>query len=299
MQHKRRLGKGIDDISHFLLSPAQSPDLKRQWPGDGPATSTAGKLHRVIGVASQTAGVAGLFWSSQLAIALSRLGKKVLVVDVGTEPERLTSDLDSSGIHQSLGDLLSQAGGAIPVEGLGGYRVLGFQLRMGELRRFNPMQREILFEILRRKEEQADILLLNIRFDMTEADLLFYLQSLHEAVFVISPQDLLGSYSILKALFTLRPDLRVGLIEYGISKDAYQGGAYRLALASGEFLQISLSVLGFVSEGGWMRAEGPRAETMVEIGKKILQGSNGQEGCGRGLFFEQIQSQWELGPKFS
>ncbi len=272
MQHKRRPGKGIKDISHFFLSSTQPPDLNRQWPENWPPTGTPEKHHHVIGVTSHTAGVPEFIWSSLLAFALSRFGKKVVVVDIGTEAKRLTSVLESSDIRPSLDDLLSQTGGAITVEGLGGYRVHGFQLRMGELRRFNPLQREILFEILRRKEEQADILLLNIRFDMTEADLLIYFQSLHEAVFVISPQDLLGSYRILKVLFTLRPDLRVGLVEYGISKDAYQGGAYRLVLASREFLQISPAVLGFVSEGGWMRVEGPGVETMVEIGEKILQG---------------------------
>lgn len=301
MQHRRRLGKGIDDISHFFLSPTQSPDLKRQWPGDRPATGTPGKLHRVIGVASQTAGVPGFFWSSQLALALSRLGKKVLVVDVGTEPERLTSELDSSIIHPSLNELLRQPDRAITMEGPGGCRVLGFRMQLGELDQFNQDEREILFQILGMEEGQADILLLNLHLNMNLGDLFSYIQSLDEAVFVVSPQKLLGSYCVLKAFFSIRPDLRVDLVEYGTSLGTNREGVHRLAFASRGFLQRSPVVLGSVPVDTFLAAHGPphvfkhespQAQAMVEIAKRILEGSGGQEKFDRGLFFEQIESRW-------
>jgi hypothetical protein len=242
-----------------------------------------------------------------LALALSRFGKKVLVVDVGTEPVKLVAVLDSAVIYPSLNDLLKQPERAISVEGPGGCRLLGFQIQLGELDQLNQMERKILFQILEMEEGQADILLLNLHLNMNHRGLFSYIQSLDEAVLVVSPQELLGSYLILKALFSVRPDLRVELVEYGTSQGTYREGVHRLVFASRGFLQRSPVVLGsvpidaFKAAMGKFRAvngEGPQVHAMAEIGKRILEGSNGQENLDRGLFFEQIQSRWHHESKF-
>ncbi|MEE8074977.1 MAG: hypothetical protein V3T60_05065 [Candidatus Binatia bacterium] len=301
MQPKRRLGKGIEDISHFFLSPTQPPELSSQRPQNRPATCTRGKIHRVIGVTSQIAGVSGFFWSSRLALALSRFGKKVLLVDVGMESDRLVSVLDSSLIRPSLNDLLRQSEMAISVEGPGGCRLLGFRIQLEELDRLSRAEREILFQILEMEEDQADIVLLNLKLDMSHRDILLYIQSLDEAVLVVSPQELLDSYLVLKALFSIRSELRVDLIEYGTSQGTYRDGVHRLAFASRGFLQRSPVVLGSVPKDACKAAmgaphavnrENSQVDVMAEIGKKILEGSNGQESFDRGLFFKRIQSRW-------
>jgi MinD-like ATPase involved in chromosome partitioning or flagellar assembly len=301
METKRRLGKGIEDISHFFLSPTQPPELTSRRPQNGPATCAPEKTHRVIGVTSQTAGVSGFFWSSRLALALSSFGKKVLLVDVGMESDKLVSVLDSSLIRPSLNDLLRQSERAISVEGPGGCRLLGFRMQLEELDQLSLAEREILFQILEMEEDQADIVLLNLQLDMSHRDILLYIQSLDEAVLVVSPEELLDSYLVLKALFAIRPELRVDLIEYGTSQGTYRDGVHRLAFASRGFLQRSPVVLGSVPKDECkadmgaphaINQENSLVRVMAEIGKKILEGSNGQESFDRGLFFKQIQSRW-------
>jgi len=154
------------------------------------------------------------------------------VVDIGTAPTKLALVLDTLVIHPSLNDLPKQPGKPIAVECRGGYRVLPFQIKLRDLQQFDPVQHEILFQMLQREEGQADILLLNIPFDMTQADLFCYLQFLHETILVVSLQDLLGAYRNLKVLFSIRPSLHVGLIEHETNQSAYRGGIHRLVSAA-------------------------------------------------------------------
>ena len=223
------------------------------------------------------------------------------MVDAGTEPEKLVSVLDSTAIHPSLNDLLKQPDRAISMEGPGGCRFLGFQLKLGELDQLSQVEREILFEILGMEEGQADILLLNLHLNMDQSDLFSYIQSLDEAVLVVSPQDLQGSYRILKALYSIRPDLRVDLVECGASLSTNRKGVHQLVFASRRFLQRSPAVLGSVPVDEFRAANGvsrvsdresPQHRAMTEIAKIILEDSSRPEGFDRGLFFEQIQTRW-------
>ena len=260
-----------------------------------------GTLHRIIAVISQTPKIPTIFWSSRIASILSHCGKRVLVIDIGTEPEKLGYVLNSVTIHPTLGDLLNQTDKSITVEVPGGFRVLAFQLQLQELDKFKDEEREILFQSLRKEEQQADIVLLNIHFDQSNTDLPVYLQTLHEAVMVGSPEDLLGAYRMLKVLFYLRPSLCVGLVEYGTSEGAYRGGVQRLVMASKEFLKTSPVVLGGIGGSTSAQANGShptfengssQEQAMVGICKRILEGLNG-EGS-RDLFFESIQSQMKV-----
>lgn len=198
---KKRSGKDVEDIAHFFLSPVQAPESKPVSTEKKRPIILPGNLHRIIAVISQTPKIPTIFWSSQIASTLTRCGKRVLVIDVGTEPEKLGYVLNSVTIHPTLGDLLNQTDKSITVEGPGGFRMLAFQLQMHELNNFKDEEREILFQTLRKEEQQSDVVLLNIHFDQMNADLISYLQSLHETVLIVSPEDLFGAYRMLKILF--------------------------------------------------------------------------------------------------
>jgi hypothetical protein len=297
LHKKKQPGKGIEDISHFFLSPVNTPEPKTTSSESKHRVIMPVTLHRIIAVISQTPTIPTIFWSSQIASILSHSGKRVLVIDVGTEPEKLGYVLNSVTIHPTLGDLLNQTDKSIAVDVPGGFRVLAFQLQLKELDKFKDEEQEILFQSLRKEEQQADIVLLNIHFDQSNTDLLVHLQTLHEAVVVGSPEDLFGAYRMLKVLFYLRPSLCVGLVEYGTSEGAYRGGVQRLVMASKEFLKTSPVVLGGIGGSASAKANGShptfangssQEQAMVGICKRILEGLNG-EGS-RGLFFEHIQA---------
>lgn len=305
MEPKKRLGKGLEDISHLFLSPAQPSQRKSALTENRPEPVARGGLPRVIGVISRTPDIPTILWASHLALALARDGKKVLVVDVGTDKDELASVLQPVAIQPSLGDLLDQPEKAVTLDGPLGLRVLSFQMQLKELRQFKPEEREILFQILRKEEQQADVLLLNISFGWMDMDVLVYLKCLHEAVLVASSRDLLGAYRILKVLFHVQPGLRVGLVEYREPEVTTQTRVDRLVMASKEFLKQSPLELGWIPSDTFMMQsiaakaplllsdqEGTGIQTLLEIGQRIFKGLNGQES--RGLFFDAIQAQLTL-----
>ena len=190
MENKKRLGKGIEDSSHFFLSSAPPSNSKHILSEDKPSIGTSRNRHRILAVTSQTPKIPAIYWSAQLATALSDCGKKVLMVDVGTKPDQLASAISPTVIYPSLDNFLAQPDKTITVEAQGGFRVLSFQILIEELRQFNPKECEILFGVLLGEEQEADILLLNINLELMQADLIPYLQCLQEAVLVVSPADL-------------------------------------------------------------------------------------------------------------
>ncbi len=298
---KKQSGKDVEDIAHFFLSPVQAPESKPVSTEKKRPIILPGNLHRIIAVISQTPKIPTIFWSSQIASTLSRCGKKVLLIDIGTESEKLGYVLNSLTIQPTLGDLLNQPDKSISVESPGGFRVLAFQLQLHELNNFKDEEREILFQTLRKEEQQADVVLLNIHFDQMNTDLILYFQSLHETVLIVSPEDLFGAYRMLKILFCVRPDLCVGLVEYGSSESAYRGGIQRLVMASKEFLKTSPVVLGGIGGSTSVKVNGmhrtfvngsSQEQAMEGVCKRILEGLSG-EGS-RELFFEHIQAQLKV-----
>ena len=284
MENRKRLGKGIEDISHFFLSSSKSSDLKRPLSEDKSPIGLSSNRHRIIAVTSQTPKMPAMYWSSQLAIALSECGENVLMVDVGTKPDQLASLLNPIVIYPSFVDFLNQPDTTITVEAPGGFRVLSFQILLEELRQFDPKDCERLFGVLLDEEQDADVLLLNIDFDLMQTDLISHLQCLQEVVLVVSSDDLLGAYRVLKVLRSIRPELCVGLIEYGASRSDFRGTMQQLVLASKKFLQTSPVILGTVPLNVSITGRGP----MVEISKIILHDLSSQES--QRLFFEQVQA---------
>lgn len=297
MEPKKRLGKGLEDISHLFLSSAKPSESKSPSSENRNVIELRGHLTRVIAVISRTPEIPTIFWTTYLALALAQCGQKALVIDIGTDRDELASVLKPLAIHPSLGDLLNEPEKVIVVESPQGLRVLAFQMQLEELRQFKEEEREILLQILRREEQQADVLLVNTPLDLMKAEVRAYLKCLNEAVMVASPHDLLGAYRLLKVLFHLRPSLRVGLVEYGGPEDIARGGLQRLVMASREFLKQSPSVLGEIPPVKtpllFSDQEGSSIQNLLELGKRILQGLNGRES--RGLFFDEIQNQLNTG----
>lgn len=301
MERKKRLGKGIEEISHYFLSSAGPLAPKPVLPEIGQPISSTNNRHRIIAITSQTPNIPSLFWSSQFAIALSSCGRKVLMVDVGTDRRQLSSVMNSMIVYPSLSDFLDQENKTITVKAPGGFQMLSFQIRLEELRQFNAGECEILFEILMSEEQAADVLLLNIDFDAMQNDLGPYLQSLHEAVLIVAPENLLGAYRSMKILFSLRPELRLGLVEYGQSHSARRDILQQLLTASKTFLQTVPIRLGSIPRevdplakrlGTMTSWEELQFQALLEISKRMLQGLNGQER--ESLFFEQIKSPFDL-----
>lgn len=151
--------------------------------------------------------------------------------------------------------------------------------------------------ILEIEEREADVLLLNIEFGAMRDHWIPYLHLLQEMAMVVSEEDVLGAYRMMKALYSIRPGLRLGLIEYGESRGEPRHAAKSLTRASNKFLQKSPLTLGDVQMDAAIRPplvgvdlcfENPPNRTLIEIGRKIIQGLNRR--AGQRPFFAQVQA---------
>ena len=296
------MGKGIEDISHFFISTETPSVSEKETPRDVPMGSFSTEHHRIMGVFSHTPGVPGIVWTSQLARALSQMGKKVLLIDIGSDSETLASALKPVVVRSSLSEFLEVevADKAISHTSSNGFQVLSFQIQSGEMELFEPEEREILFQVLCREERLADAVMVNIHFDLMNEEIFPSLKLFHEAAMVVSPYDIKGAYSMLKAIYHLKPDLRVGLIESEPCRNRKNQTTHRLIEASGRFLKKSPMELGnfpasVSGENSTNLKDGLNffnlkkdIKDIMGLGEKLWHDLKGQED--RHLFFERILS---------
>jgi MinD-like ATPase involved in chromosome partitioning or flagellar assembly len=287
------MGKGIEDISHFFISMAEPAASKPVVPKRIREEPSRRDAHRVIAVMSAAPAVSGLLAASRLATVFSLEGKKVLLMDIGSSPETVASVLRPLQIHPSLNDLLNQTNKTITHASSNGFQVLSFQLQEGELDQFKPEEREILFQMLCREEQQCDVLLIHLNFDPTRPALLSHLRSICETVMVVPARDLQRAYGALKMVYHLQPDMRVGLIEAD-SGGQRKGGLAILVEAVRKFLAKSPIAVGTLPR--WADTPGPVVipekneihRDFLDVGNEILASLAGGED--RRLFFERIEN---------
>jgi hypothetical protein len=294
------MGKGIEDISHYFISMREASNSGVVDTGTVTEKSPPLEIHRMIAVISKTPGIPGLAWSAFLSLALSQCEKKILLMDIGSEPQVLSGLLPSVPVLPSLNALLEQSDKAIARDSSAGVRVLSFQFHTEELQEFRSEEREILFQMLRREERQADILLSNIEFDLLNSDSLRPVRYFDEVILMVPQEDLQEIYGVLKVLYLLNPNLRVGMIDTGGPRENGSTGAQNLAIAAHQFLQKSPVVLGQIPQR--LNESGNRAlkysmeffsrdewkEDLAVFGRGILEGLNGPKD-GQ-LLFEKIDS---------
>lgn len=215
MKSKKRLGKGLEDISHLFLSPPESGgERKSLKPEEVFEEATGVDKTRVWVSCSLVQGLPSAFFSGNLAVELARHGKKVLMVETAPVPS-IDGVFGSVPIKPSLNELLEQSQKSLTFEGPKGIRVLSFRLDPRELQNFSRDERDILAQIFSREEETAEFVMVHAHF---KEDPAFeqILGSAQGVVLAATPSALAISeiYRVCKYLFQVNPGIRVGLIAY-------------------------------------------------------------------------------------
>ena len=303
------MGKGIEDISNFFISIQENTDSKPRVVASFQEPFSKRSPHWRVAVIGQTHGIPGFGWAAHLALAMSHCDQRVLLVDIGSDVEDLTRYLQPLKVYPSLNSLLDQSDKAIARDSTGGYRILSFQLDSDEIGQFKPEEREILFQILCREEQHSDILLANIHFDVMKTDPLSHLGFFHEVVLIVPSENIQETYGVLKALYHLEPDLRIGLIDTQDRPKNHPSGAQRLVSAASQFLKKTPVFLGgfphALMDSEFRAFKLPPhvygrdkfKKEFTELGQTILNGLNGPKD-GR-LLFETIESKFNSSPRSS
>ncbi len=243
METKKRLGKGLEELSHLFMSPATPVGTAAR----GKPTVdrlTQGRPRRFV-LLSNTPGLPVGFWASTLAAAFARSGKRTLLIEGHSAPPGIAEMLNLPVIHASLSEFLGQKEKQLTLGESEGIRLLAFHVRPDELRALRAEERDILLEILRREEEMSDYLLITLDPEPTDSVEVELLAVNREAVVIAQAGDPVPVYRLLKALYHHNPRINVGIIVYGVNAEAEAAEMIdRLSATVKKFLDRSLTFYG-------------------------------------------------------
>lgn len=250
MNSPKRLGKGLEDISHlFLSNPPTPPSLNR--PDSTPQKHVEGSKSRtrVWLAMSLVPRLPSAFFTANLSVELARADRRVLAIETAPLPS-MDEVLGTVQIQPSLNDLLEQPEKQITVEGPVGMKVLSFQLHLDELQGFAAEEQEILSQVLRKEEESAELILVHASYEESHA-FKRWVSMVQGAVLAVDLDSvgLLQTYQACKFLYHIHPDLRVGVIVFGKeNRETAAAEMNKLSDGVGRFLGKSLEWYGVIPE---------------------------------------------------
>jgi len=204
---------------------------------------------KTIAITSGKGGVGKTNLVAGLAIAMRRLGRKVLVFD---------ADLGLSNIdvllhlapRYNIQHLLSGEKGLdeIIIDGPLGIKILPASSGIQELTSLDEFQRLKIIESFETYDGEMDVLLIDTAAGLSE-NVAFFCTSSEEIVVITSPEPtaITDAYALIKVLFTRYQEKDFKIVVNAV-KDQEEGLEVfrRLSLASERFLHISLSYLGSI-----------------------------------------------------
>jgi flagellar biosynthesis protein FlhG len=204
---------------------------------------------RTITIASGKGGVGKTNVVANLAIALRKMGKEVLILD---------ADLGLSNV-----DILLQLAPRyniqhvirgekrlkdVIVEGPHGIKVLPASSGVQELTHLDAFQRMRLLEEFEGYDGDIDVLLIDTSAGISE-NVAFFCVASREIVIVTSPEPtaLTDAYALIKVLFTRYQEKDFRILVNSARNPADAKEVYRkLAVAADRFLNVSLDYLGYL-----------------------------------------------------
>jgi flagellar biosynthesis protein FlhG len=204
---------------------------------------------RTIAVASGKGGVGKTNVTANLAIALRKLGKQVMIVDADLGLSNIDVLLHLAPKHniQNLldGDLPLKE---ILIEGPHGIKILPAGSGVQELTALDEFQRLKILEAFDSYGDDVDVLLIDTAAGISE-NVAFFCIAAQEIIIVTSPEPtaITDAYALMKVLSTRYQEKEFHVL-VNSSKNADEAVEVfrRLSLAADKFLNISLHYLGYL-----------------------------------------------------
>lgn len=223
---------------------------------------------KTIAIASGKGGVGKTNVVANLAIALRRLGKNVMVLD---------ADLGLSNIdvllqlapkyniqHVLSGELTLKD---IVVEGPIGIKILPASSGIQELTSLNEFQRLKLLEEFDAYDGDLDFLLIDTAAGISE-NVAFFCIAAQDIVVITSPEPtaITDAYALIKVLFTRYQEKEFRIL-VNLARSSEEGFEVfrRLSLAAEKFLNISLDYLGHIPLDEHMQKAVRAQRALLEI----------------------------------
>lgn len=278
------------DQAEQLRKMMQKTDTKRQA--------------RVITVTSGKGGVGKTSISLNLAIQLTRMGKKVVVFDadfglanievmLGVRPQYNLADMMFHG--KELSDILTQ--------GEEGISFISGGSGIQELASMNREQVMFLTSRLIDLDEFADVIIVDTGAGISDSVLEFVLAS-SEVLLVATPEptSITDAYALLKALNRktefVKEDTAIRMISNRVKSEAEGQNLYeKMSVVSDKFLSIPITYMGAVPMDeqitkavmrqkpvSVINPDAPAAKAIKQIAKRLLEADEETDTEKRGMF---------------
>ena len=259
---------------------------------------------RVITVTSGKGGVGKTSISLNLAIQLTRMGKKVVVFDadfglanievmLGVRPQYNLADMMFHG--KELSDILTQ--------GEEGISFISGGSGIQELASMNREQVMFLTSRLIDLDEFADVIIVDTGAGISDSVLEFVLAS-SEVLLVATPEptSITDAYALLKALNRkaefVKEDTSIRMISNRVKNEAEGQNLYeKMSVVSDKFLSIPITYMGAVPMDeqitkavmrqkpvSVINPDAPAAKAIKQIAERLLEADEGPVTEKRGMF---------------
>ncbi len=245
------------------------------------------KAVKTISITSGKGGVGKTNLVTGLAIAMRRLGKKVMIFDADLGLSNIDVLLHLAPRYNILHLLKGEKTlFEIIIEGPLGIKIVPASSGVQELTALDEFQRLRLLESFDSYSEDIDVLLIDTPAGISE-NVAFFCTSSEEIVVITSPEPtaITDAYAIIKVLFTRYQEKDFHIIVNSVrDSDEALEIFERLSLAAERFLHISLNYLGHIPfddavKGAVMAQRSfldlypnsPAAKAVMEIAEKVLE----------------------------
>jgi flagellar biosynthesis protein FlhG len=260
---------------------------------------------RIITVTSGKGGVGKSNVVINLAVTLSRMGKRVLIIDADLGLANIDILLGLKNRH-SLEDVLDgrKSLREIVVEGPFGIKVVPGSSGIPKVANMGNRKRDELIASFEDLEDEADIILIDTSAGVMRNVIKFALLA-DEIVLVTTPEPsaITDAYAMIKVVCAENPEAEIGLIVNQARTQAQAlEVANKIAEVSRQFLNFPVSVLGalpsdphvpraVMQRRPWVELypRSPAAAAIKKVAAKILNG-NGAVAATKGGLIRRISS---------
>jgi flagellar biosynthesis protein FlhG len=254
VKNHKRLGKGLEDISHLFLSTEEkqrtsSKDLST--PAPPVREPTEHHFPRVVAVTGDHRSLEKSFLVSNLAIELARRGHQVRVLDADLnfpdQPFLWGLRPGESMAHWAMAEE-NDPERQVVLQGPYGSRLLCLDIDFSKLSALSETNRRRLLARLMAFEADARVMLVDTSASLNPNSRLIF-QIAHQIV-VLVPSDHLGmidAYAAFKGILALRPSALLGMVAYHIRMVAEaEAVTNKMTQVVKKFLNSDIADLGFL-----------------------------------------------------